>query len=310
MRRSDPFGQMSPLTISVVAGAAAMSVIGDRPLVDAVVVMGLGVVAPLALGAARSWTVAAVAAAIAMVLEPGPVAAMLVLPALVVAVSSVVAHLRRAGVHDLRSIVEVGRSLDAIAYALAPTWATVAVVSLLASVSEVELFGIGEPIVRLTAVHYFYAGVGALTIARRLAHESTRFARLGFVAVVATAAAPPIVAAGFVLGHPIPQIGGAALMTIGVWSSAVLLLASATRSTGTIERVLRVAGGLTPWAPMILAMAWATAQHVAGTPALSVPDMARLHGLANGIGFVLLGLVATRGSVLTPGIGSHVEASA
>jgi hypothetical protein len=45
---------------------------------------------------------------------------------------------------------------------------------------------------------------------------------------------------------------------------------------------------------MVLAVGWAIAQHVVGFPALSIPDMARLHGVANGVGFVLAGLLATR----------------
>jgi hypothetical protein len=105
--------------------------------------------------------------------------------------------------------------------------------------------------------------------------------------------APPVVAAGFVLNEALPQIGGAVLMTIGVWSSAAVLLVRAVSSRSAPNRLLRIVAGLTPWAPMVLAVSWATAQHVRDVPALSVPDMARLHGLANGLGFVLLGLLAT-----------------
>lgn len=299
-----PLQGLTPVTLSVMVVAIAIALGGDRPLVDAVVVAGLGLIAPLALGAAGLWSVAALAAAISMVMDPGTIAALLVIPALVVAGWSILDHLRGAGVRDLRSFVELARSLDAVTFVLAPTWAAVAVVSLLASVAEVELFGIGEPIVRLTAVHYLYAGVGALTIARRLRSSGDFYNRLATLAVGTSAAAPPIVAAGFVLGQPLPQIGGAVLMTVGVWSSAVVLLASVRGSTDTSTRLLRSAAGLTPWAPMVLALAWATAQHVAGTPALSVPDMARFHGLANGIGFVLLGLLATRDTAVT-GTGSQ-----
>lgn len=229
-----------------------------------------------------------------MTLGPGPIATLLVVPAVVVADWSILDHLRRAGVRDIGSLLGLARSLDAATYVLAPTWAAVAVVSLLASVVKVKLFGIGEPIVRLTTVHYLYAGVGTLTIAWRLRRAGDIGDRLATLAVAASAAAPLIVAAGFVLGQPLPQIGGAALMTIGVWSSAVVLFASVRRSTDTSDWLLRSAAGLTPWVPMVLALAWATAQHVAGTPAFSVPDMARFHGLANGIGFVFLGLLATR----------------
>lgn len=44
---------------------------------------------------------------------------------------------------------------------------------------------------------------------------------------------------------------------------------------------------------MGLAVAWAAA-HYWDVPAMSVPDMARTHGLANAFGFVLCGLLARR----------------
>ncbi|MEZ5180089.1 MAG: YndJ family transporter [Acidimicrobiales bacterium] len=47
------------------------------------------------------------------------------------------------------------------------------------------------------------------------------------------------------------------------------------------------------WAPMVLAVAWAAAQHF-DVPALSIPDMVRTHGAGNAIGFVGAGLLARR----------------
>lgn len=216
------------------------------------------------------------------------------MPALGVAAWALMERLGTVGVGTVRSAMTATRSLSDVAYVLVPVWAMVGAGSLLASVAEVELFDIGEPIVRLTAVHYLYAGTGALTIAHRTMVDGLPGARLPMVAVAATASAPPIVAAGFVLGHPIPQIGGAALMTVGIWVTAALLLSTLRQTSSTGNRALRGLAGVTPWAPMVLAVAWATAQHVPGVPALSVPDMARTHGLANGVGFVILGLLSTR----------------
>ncbi|MEO6988160.1 MAG: YndJ family transporter [Aquihabitans sp.] len=266
---------------------------GDRPLVDAVIVGGIGLVAPLSLGRSTLWTLAAVSTAAALIISPGPLATVLVLPALAAALGaglSAASHLQLRGIS---SAVEHLRSLDAIALILGPAWACVAIGSLMASTAGVELFSIGEPIVRLTAVHYLYAGVGTLAVARRLRNERGP-TRTTTLALAATGIAPPIVATGFVLGHPGPQIGGSILMTLGVWTSAAVLLARVKRTSSGRVAALRVAAGLTPWVPMVLAVAWATAQHVAGVPALSIPDMTRFHGLVNGIGFVLLGLLATR----------------
>lgn len=283
---------------AVTVAALTVASLGQRPLVDAVVVFGLGVIAPLALGRSMRWTAAAVSSAAALVSGPGPVATVLAMPALVAAVGSFLSAVASLDVRGIASALARMRSLDALAVLLGPVWAVAAVGALLASTARVDLFGIGEPIVRLTAVHYLYAGVGALAVARRLRDErgSTRTTTL---ALVATALAPPIVAVGFVLGGPVPQIGGAILMTIGVWASATVLVARAFDGKRAGTSALRLAAGLAPWIPMVFAVAWASAQHVADVPALSIPDMARFHGLANGIGFVLLGLLATRPSART-----------
>ncbi len=45
--------------------------------------------------------------------------------------------------------------------------------------------------------------------------------------------------------------------------------------------------------PMLLAVQWAAGANL-GTPALSIPDMARTHGVANAVGFALLGVVGWR----------------
>lgn len=283
------------LAIGLVGAAAqAIALTGRDPVVDAVVVGGLTVVAPLAFHGWGRWAVAALAASIGMRLDPGGLAALAAMPAVGASAWTIGCRVFGLGGRDRRSAAREVRSLPALAHLLAPVWAGVAALSLLSSLAGIELVGIGEPIVRLTAVHYLYAGVGALTIARRVGEQRDGEGRLSDVAIVATAMAPPIVAAGFVLGHPVPQIGGAVLMTVGVWSTAILLLADASRSLGPANQALRVVAGLTPWVPMVLAVAWATAQHVAGTPALSIPDMARIHGLANGVGFVIVGLLATQ----------------
>jgi hypothetical protein len=175
-----------------------------------------------------------------------------------------------------------------------PIWAAVAAGALASSLAGLSLFAIREPVVRLTAVHYLYAGVGALTIAHRLAAIRPPRSVLATSAVVLTAGAPPVVALGFIVVHPLFQVGGAVLMTLGVWATSLMLLGTARRAGSWPHRVPALFAGLAAWGPMVLAVAWATAQHVPGVPALSIADMARTHGLVNGLGFVLAGLVATR----------------
>jgi hypothetical protein len=179
-------------------------------------------------------------------------------------------------------------------------YAVAAAVCFVVSRAGSELFGIGEPIVELTAVHYTYAGCAALTLAVLALERSDdgggRGRRLAMVAVVLTGLAPPVVAVGFVAGAALPQVGGAVLMTLGVWATASRHLAdAATPAAGgsSWARVLLGLSGLSVWAPMVLAVAWAAGQHW-DVPVLSIPDMARTHGVANALGFSVAGLVARR----------------
>ena len=90
---------------------------------------------------------------------------------------------------------------------------------------ELSPFGIVEPIVKLTALHFSYAGAGTLSLALRL-HEA-RPGRATRLALGLVFLAPPVVALGFVLRSAVGQVGGACLMTAGVWSVALLQLPDA-----------------------------------------------------------------------------------
>jgi hypothetical protein len=156
--------------------------------------------------------------------------------------------------------------------------------------------GIREPIVELTAVHFTYVGGGALILA--LAAFNTSPAglrrRVGALGLALVASAPPVVALGFATGMAVPQVGGAVLMTVGVYCTAALQVIGAVGRRRTVmERGLLAISGLAVWVPMALAVAWAAGQHW-DVPLLSVPDMVRTHGAANALGFVLCGLVARR----------------
>lgn len=265
--------------------------LGDAPLVNAVVLVGFAVVAPLAFGRPyRGWVLAAGSLAVGLCAAPG-FAAVAAVPAAV-------------------AVAGAWRDRGHLVNRLALLWAAVAVGAIAASLGGISLVGVGEPIVKLTAVHYLYAGVGALVIAHRL-RGATRFARVELVAVVATATAPPVVALGFVTRLPLPQVGGAVLMTVGVWATALLLGSTATDRHGLDRGLAAIAAGAT-WVPMVLAVAWAASDHWLGVPALSIPEMARFHGVVNAVGFVIAGLIATRplteaGEATLPSVGSPIQ---
>jgi hypothetical protein len=187
-------------------------------------------------------------------------------------------------------------TLTEVAEALAAAYCAAAAASLIASRLGWQLFGIGEPIVELTAVHFVFAGSAALVLAvaalGRARSKATR--RLGIAAVVLTGGAPPLVALGFVSGWATAQVGGAVLLSLGVWSTSTLALrAVLDRDRRPSVRVVLAVEGLATWIPMVLAVAWAAGQHW-DVPALSVPDMARTHGLVNALAFVACGLIARR----------------
>lgn len=240
-------------------------------MVHAVVLVGVVVVLPLVFGRPWRWALAGVAVAASFLVPVGPWSGAVAAVWLAVVGVTVAPMARR-------------RSFDVVS-TFAGGFAVVAATAFVASRSGIALFGIGEPIVELTAVHFTYAGVGAITLAGAVMSR-----RVGRVAFVVTAAAPPLVALGFVLGHPLPQVGGAVLMSIGVLLTATLQLADA--AGGAERRRWLLVSGLAPWVPMVLAVSWAASNHWP-VPALSIPDMARTHGVMNVV-FVVAGLWARR----------------
>ena len=259
-------------------------IVGPLTLLDLAAVAGIAVVLPLALGGAVRWTAASLGLLVACWLETGStVAVVLVVPALGVAVTSALVRVRALGWPS---------HLAAAGTHLAHAYAVVAVTWLGLHAAGWEPVGIHEPIVQLTSIHFAYAGVGALVLAVSAWHDAEG-GRLATVAVVLSGAAPPVVALGFTTRWAAAQVGGAVLMTIGVWCTALCLLRRARQRTiAARSRALLAVSGLAVWVPMVLAVAWAAAQHWS-VPALSVPDMARTHGMVNGLGFVIAGLVAT-----------------
>lgn len=258
-------------------------------LIDGAVLLGVVVVLPLALGGGWwRWWAAGAGVAVALPQDRGLVAALGVLPWLALTIVQVGVAVRRAG-------PLLFWTRDATIQLVAAAYALVAAGALVVSRTGVRLLDIREPLVELTAVHYLFAGTGALALAG--AARGPRW--LARAAVGLTAAAPPIVALGFVTEQAVPQVGGAGLMALGVWCTAGLQLHEVVAAPGrpTGRRVLLAVSGLAVWAPMVLAVAWAAGQH-GDVPHLSVADMVPLHGLPNALGFTVGGLVARRG---TPG---------
>lgn len=274
---------VSGLALAAVGAASSVGLVA-LTLVDVLVLVGVGLVLPLALVGRWRWTVAALAVAASLCLGTGWAAAVLALPWFVVAAW--------AGVVGLRARPPRDQWLRWAATLVAAGYGAVGAVAFASSRLGVSLFGIGEPIVELTAVHFTYAGCGALVLATRNLDAPGAWRRAAALATVLTAAGPVVVATGFVTGLAVPQVGGAVLLTIGVWFTAGLEGRSAVVGRGRAgSRLLLAVSALAIWIPMVLAVAWAAGQHW-DVPALSIPDMARTHGVANALAFVLCGLLA------------------
>jgi hypothetical protein len=277
-------------TVAVLVGATELGAT-SLSLVDLLVVLGVAVVLPLALPGGWWWATAALGAALSFGVGPGW-AAGLAVPWVATAGAVTVPMMWTLRPRPRR---DVPFSAGRCAVTVASFYALVAALAFATSRLGIGLFGIGEPIVELTAVHYTYAGAAALVMAAHaFASADGPWIRLGAAGVALTAAAPVIVALGFVSHHAVAQVGGAMVMSVGVWCTAIIELRIAVdRRVAPAGRALHAVSGMAIWLPMALAVAWAAGQHW-DFPALSIPAMERTHGVANSLAFVLCGLLAFR----------------
>ncbi len=152
--------------------------------------------------------------------------------------------------------------------------------------------GIQEPIGLLTAVHFHFAGFATATIAAAtLAYAERRGKARRWLRVVVglVAGMPIVVAAGFVIS-PGMKMGAAILFSASVAGLAIAVRAcGSTAENGTARILLQVAAGAV-FAGMVLSASYAVADY-AGSEALTIPQMARTHGVLNAVGFCLPGLL-------------------
>lgn len=185
------------------------------------------------------------------------------------------------------------RDIVDVAPLAATGYLTVGAVWLVLDRAGVRPLGLTPAIVLLTAVHFHHAGFVATTIATRTVGNASpggplRIARIGAWSVVA---GPPVVAIGFAAYAP-AQVAGALVLTAGLLAIAhVLFRDIRPRLDDRVARVLTGTAALAVVVPMSLASHWAAGTNL-GWPVLSIPAMARTHGLLNALGFGLCGLVA------------------
>jgi hypothetical protein len=258
--------------------------------------------------ARRAQPVGAAAAVVALLMPEGAGAGLVAVPWLAVCLTATVGGivlLGRVASGDALAVEIVRWPLAVVTLAAGLGFLTVGGVWLVVSRLGLHPFGLSSDIVRLTAVHFHYAGFGMAVLAGTgLACADWMASRVALsLGSVTAIAGPPVVAVGFVTDSAVGQVGGAILVTVAAWSVAFGTFLLATSSSQAhvvvptwgrgvaqwIGRILLVVSSLSPLVPMLLAIQWALAQHV-DVPALSVRDMANTHGVLNGVGFVMAGL--------------------
>jgi FtsH-binding integral membrane protein len=228
------------------------------------------------------------AAALAVVsfwFPPGWVAGALAVPWL-----AVCALVALAG---LLSLARSTHSLPAMAVNLGRMDLAVAGGWLLVSRLGMRPMDFQEPILLLTAVHFHYTAFATALLAAAaltFARQHGRHSRTLSLVTALVIALPFALAAGFVLS-PTLKVAAALGLSASVLGLAVAQLwLSKGLHSATARGFLRISA-LSVIAGMILAGIYALGEFLA-RDWLLIPRMASTHGLLNGLGFVLLGLLA------------------
>jgi len=162
---------------------------------------------------------------------------------------------------------------------------------LVASRLGIRPMGIQEPIGLLTAVHFHFAGFATATIAAATLQFAERRGEYRWLkpVVLMVVGLPIVVAVGFVISPAVKMVA-AILFSAGVAALAIAVRGCGRKVENATARVLlQVAAGAV-FASMVLSGAYAVADF-AGSDVLTIPQMARTHGILNAVGFCLLGLL-------------------
>ena len=239
-------------------------------------------------------------AIVAMWLPPGESAALAALAWLLVC-----GLMATAGLIELRDILRSRKELEAspggeamaasrisnIAAAIAKLDLAVGGAWLVASRLGMRPFGIQEPIGLLTAVHFHYAGFATAMIASATLRYAESRKQQHWLArvVMAVALLPFAVAAGFVFSRVLKMAAGLAFSASVVVLAVYIWNYSARAAEDAARRFLRGASGAV-FIAMGLSAAYVIADFV-NSDMLPIPRMASTHGVLNGLGFCLWGLL-------------------
>jgi len=157
--------------------------------------------------------------------------------------------------------------------------------------------GFAEPTVTLTAVHFHYAGFATPILAamtgRKLLEVRPAAWPLYRVAAFGVIGGPPLLAIGITFS-PLVEVIAALWLSISLALLGLLVLfVIAPRAASRLAQTLLTVSCGASLAAMCFAAVYAVGEF-SGSALIDIPQMARLHGLANALGFVLCGALAWR----------------
>ena len=162
---------------------------------------------------------------------------------------------------------------------------------LVASRMGMRPLGIQEPIGLLTAVHFHFAGFATAMIAAAMLRFSDGQVHERWLQriVPVVIGMPYVVAVGFV-GSAALKMVAAVIFSLSVAALAVLLRSLGKRAQQAEAKVLlQVAAGAV-FAGMVLSSVYAVLDF-RGSDVLTIPQMARTHGILNAVGFCMTALL-------------------
>ena len=242
--------------------------------------------APFAIWQPPRWATffAASLAAVAVALNSGWQAAIIALPWTLLTVTFAAANCLRMRKFHASSAQPLLSIAAVLFLAVGGLW-------LFASCAGADPFGFGEPIVRLTAVHFHYAGFVLTAIAARIAQW---FARPAVTTTMfAVFAGIPFVALGITLRSPAWELAATLLLASAAITLAVLQLVAAVQSRNPQALALLGIASVSLCTAMVLAFLYAFGRF-RDSPMLDIPTMIATHGLLNAVGFSLFGLLGWR----------------
>lgn len=159
---------------------------------------------------------------------------------------------------------------------------------LVASRIGMRPLGIQEPIGLLTAVHFHFAGFATALIAAGMLRFDGQSRWLKWVVPVVIGM-PYMVAVGFVVSAVL-KMATAVIFSLSVAALAVLLRSFGKRAQQPeVQVLLQVAAGAV-FAGMFLSSMYAVLDFL-GSDVLTIPQMARTHGILNAVGFCMTALL-------------------